>query len=574
MKQFFLLIVMFTLSIGGFSQNTPAHDINTLLGRGINMGNAFEAPTESGWGNPWKPEYFEDIAELGFDHVRIPISWETDERSLKTAPYTIKETFLEQIEVVVNKAIDEGLIAVINMHHHKEFIADPYGQKDRFLAMWEQIAEKFKDFPNDKLLFEVMNEPTDALTPEIWNDMFAEGLSVIRESNPNRTVFLGVAEFGGLSGVPKLIFPEDDNIILSIHYYNPFQFTHQGADWNAPDSYDWLGTKWNDTEAERNAIINEFAQAISIAKDNNIPINIGEFGALNTADMASRAKWTTFLARWFEEQEFSWTYWEYSAAFGIYNPNTKEFYQELVDALLNNEMPESAKVDKTAIYDSDFNSGVDGWSLNTTNGAKGTIFVEEGKLLLDITSKGSDGWHTQATKNNINLVKDKNYQVTITARASKNYNCTSYIGENKDPWSAYSDYNSITFTPAEKDFLYSFKMTRASDSQARLVFDLGMDSGRVDISKIKVEEVSLSSISSPSSSMIVSLWPNPANEIVYLSSNKNIKRIELFNLTGTYQENIVLIDSQINVSSLAKGLFFVKISFEDNSHEVHKIFIY
>jgi len=231
-------------------------------------------------------------------------------------------------------------------------------------------------------------------------------------------------------------------------------------------------------------------------------------------------------------------------------------------------------LNKTAIYDSDFNSGVDGWSLNTTNGAKGTIFVEEGKLLLDITSKGSDGWHTQATKNNINLVKDKNYQVTITARASKNYNCTSYIGENKDPWSAYSDYNSITFTPAEKDLLYSFKMTRASDSQARLVFDLGMDSGRIDISKIKVEEVSLSSISSPSSSMIVSLWPNPANEIVYLSSNKNIKRIELFNLTGTYQENIVLIDSQINVSSLAKGLFFVKISFEDNSHEVHKIFIY
>jgi aryl-phospho-beta-D-glucosidase BglC (GH1 family) len=73
------------------------------------MGNAFEAPTETAWGNPWQPEYFEIMAEMGFQHVRLPIRWETNERSLPHPPYTIKEEFLERIREVVDLALEQNL---------------------------------------------------------------------------------------------------------------------------------------------------------------------------------------------------------------------------------------------------------------------------------------------------------------------------------------------------------------------------------------------------------------------------------------------------------------------------------
>ena len=87
------------------------------------MGNCFEAPTENAWGNPWNPEYFKIMSELGFDHVRLPVRWETDERSIPTAPYTINPLFLERIQQVVDTALKYKLHIIVNMHHHDSLYA-------------------------------------------------------------------------------------------------------------------------------------------------------------------------------------------------------------------------------------------------------------------------------------------------------------------------------------------------------------------------------------------------------------------------------------------------------------------
>ncbi len=82
MKLFFT-VVLFILALNLFSQNREhAFEVNKRLGRGINYGNMFEAPSETEWGNPWKPQYAKMIADLGFNHVRIPIRWEPAGRRL------------------------------------------------------------------------------------------------------------------------------------------------------------------------------------------------------------------------------------------------------------------------------------------------------------------------------------------------------------------------------------------------------------------------------------------------------------------------------------------------------------
>jgi len=200
MKKFITLLIAIVVILSVTAQERKkAFEINERLGRGINMGNAFEAPSETAWGNPWRPEYFRIMSELGFTHVRVPIRWEPADRSMATSPYTIYPAFLNRIKQVVDTALKYKLHIIINMHHHDALFDNVTGQKARFLAQWRQIGEFFQSY-SDSLLFEVLNEPHGNLTPELWNQYFAEALAEIRKSNPNRVVLLGTAEWGGLGG--------------------------------------------------------------------------------------------------------------------------------------------------------------------------------------------------------------------------------------------------------------------------------------------------------------------------------------------------------------------------------------
>lgn len=344
-KKMLLLILLPVILIhAGCSSETTAFrsaaEINSAMGRGVNMGNSFEAPSEDAWNNPWNPDYFRIMAEIGFSHVRVPIRWTTDQRSMEEPPYTISPEFMTRIETVVNTAIKNGLHVIINMHHHHEIFEHPLEEKDRFLALWTQISENFKSYP-DSLVFEILNEPNNELTPELWNDFMKEALQIIRNSNPQRAVMIGTADWGGLRELPQLAWPDDHQLILTLHYYEPFEFTHQNAGWVGEFTKNWLGTTWDNTLRERQAIKDKFAFTLEFSESRNIPVNIGEFGSIVYADPDSRVRWTNFLARWFEEQNFSWTYWEFSAYhYGFYKPETGEFNLPLKNGLLHNPMPE------------------------------------------------------------------------------------------------------------------------------------------------------------------------------------------------------------------------------------------
>jgi len=313
-----------------------AQEINARLGKGINIGNTYEA--EQSWQSPFDPADLKRIADLGFTHVRLPIRWERDDRSQSSAPYTIVPEFLNTIQSVVDEALKQKLHIIINMHHHNTLMANPAGEKARFLAQWEQIAGHFMNYP-DSLLFEILNEPHDQLTPVLWNDYLDDALQVIRNTNPKRCVLIGTAEWGGVGGLRALEIPDNPQLILTIHYYNPFHFTHQGASWSE-GSDAWLGTQWRDTEFERQAVEEDFKAAIRLSEEKNIPVHVGEFGAYSRADLDSRVRWTRFLARWFEQKNFSWAYWEWNSGFGIYNPQSGSYEQRLVDALTSDAMAE------------------------------------------------------------------------------------------------------------------------------------------------------------------------------------------------------------------------------------------
>ena len=314
------------------AEPADAYAAAKLIGRGINLGNALEAPTEGEWGVTIKEDYFDVIKAAGFDSVRIAIRWSA--HALPRPPFTVNPDFFRRIDEVTGQAAARGETAIITMHHYDELYADPAGHRERFLAIWRQIAEHFQDRSRN-LLFEPLNEPHDNLTAHEWNRLLRDVLAVIRPSNPNRTILLGPANYNDIRQLAALELPGDDRqLVIALHYYLPYPFTHQGAHWVA-GSEAWLGTRWTNSDAEQAAIGRDFDLAAAWAKAHDRPVCFVEFGANSKADMESRAQWTRCVATAATERGFAFTYWDFCAEFfGAYDPVARVWRKSLLNALI------------------------------------------------------------------------------------------------------------------------------------------------------------------------------------------------------------------------------------------------
>ena len=307
------------------------YEQNRRLGRGVNLGNALEAPVEGEWGMVLEESYFELISQAGFDSVRIPTRWNA--HALEEAPYTIDPEFFARLDWAVEQALKNDLAVVINIHHYDEIMENPVWQEARFLSIWEQIAGHYQDAP-PSLYFELLNEPYGTLANTSWNQLAKKAVEVIRKTNPQRTIIIGPGNWNDISMLLILELPPGDrNIITTVHFYQPFQFTHQGAEW-VSDSEPWLGNTWDGTEKEKALIDRSLDQALKWSSQNSRPIYLGEFGAYNKADIDSRERWTAYVARAAEQRGFSWAYWEFGAGFGVYDREAGAWNDPIRRALL------------------------------------------------------------------------------------------------------------------------------------------------------------------------------------------------------------------------------------------------
>ncbi len=301
------------------------------LGRGMNLGNALEAPKEGEWGLTLEESYFEAIQRAGFNSVRIPIRWSAHAGARD--PYTIDETFFARVDWAIDQSLSRGLAVVINMHHYDDLFGHPDDHADRFRGIWRQIAARYAKRP-ERVFFELLNEPHDQLDAARWNKLFTDTLAEVRQTNPRRMVIVGPIQWNSISELKSLELPESDRrLIVTVHYYSPFEFTHQGADW-MPEAARWLGRTWTGSDAERQAVKRDFDVAAAWGKEHQRPIYLGEFGAFHKADMDSRARWTRFVARAPSSAKFSWAYWEFGSGFGAYNINKRAWHQPLLEALV------------------------------------------------------------------------------------------------------------------------------------------------------------------------------------------------------------------------------------------------
>jgi endoglucanase len=319
------------------------------LRRGINFGDAMDAPNEGDWGWMLSAADFQTVRAAGFDHVRVPMR--ISAHASAEPPYRIEGRFVHRMDWVIAEALSNDLGVILDLHHYEAMMQDPAGNADRLVGLWRQIATRYKGLP-PAVVYEILNEPTGALTAEVWNPILARAIAEIRAIDPDRTLIVEGAHWASARDLrDTLQLPVGDpHLVASFHMYAPMYFTHQGFPW-MPRHYGTRGVAfpgppaapvepvaaargfpesatffdgYNTAPAVTNpggpaAIVEQMDLAKAFADRTGLRVYLGEFGAGVNADLGSRARWTRVARTEAEKRGFGWGYWDYCRNFAAYS---------------------------------------------------------------------------------------------------------------------------------------------------------------------------------------------------------------------------------------------------------------
>ena len=238
---------------------------------------------------------------------------------------------------------------VIRSHHFNNenstpntLFTDPQSQ-DKFIQLWLDIQKELKDYPKDKVAYEIMNEPV-APSCNAWNELIDRYIKTIRETEPDRTLVIGSNMWQVVQTFDSLVVPSDDkNLILSFHSYDPLLVTHHQAPWTGYAYYKGkvnypgliiedttfykdldenqlatmrgLNKEWNKEVIEQNLM-----KAINVADSLGVQLYCGEFGAYPYyVDKEIRLKWYDDITSIFRAHNIGNAHWCYKGDFPIVN---------------------------------------------------------------------------------------------------------------------------------------------------------------------------------------------------------------------------------------------------------------
>ncbi|MDC0744157.1 glycoside hydrolase family 5 protein [Polyangium mundeleinium] len=343
----------------GVAQSAPFEGFR----RGINLGNALDAPNEGAWGVTLDERHFEMAAAAGLDHVRLPVRFNAHAQA--SAPFTVDAAFLERVDWALDRAAARGLSVILDFHHYEELMKEPAAHTPRFLGIWTQLAERYARRP-PSVVFELLNEPNGNLNADIVNEISNKAIAIIRAKNPTRRIIVDGYFWASADWLDELTLPKDDpNLIPTFHMYQPILFTHQGAPWMAPEYgttgivfpgppaapltpalaaqrvgwvNDWF-SRYNTQPLSQNpngpaGVRAEFEKVDRYIQASGRRVYMGEFGCIDNADQQSRATYVRLIRREAELRGIAWAYWDDGGTMKAMDVKTGSWVTYLQDALL------------------------------------------------------------------------------------------------------------------------------------------------------------------------------------------------------------------------------------------------
>ncbi len=329
------------------SEGMSAAEIVKDMKIGWNLGNTLDcynvtwevSDFETAWGNPRTTKAMIDaVKKEGFNAVRIPVSWNEHMNGNK-----IDGDWLNRVNEVVDYVIDNDMYAIINVHHDdytwlNPSKADEAAVKAKLVSIWEQLSERFRNY-DQHLLFEGMNEPRiiggqdewtggTAEEREVINHLFQAFVDTVRKSGGNNSsralIITSHAASIEADAVNDIVVPDDDRIIVSIHYYSPWDFAggeNGKSDWGS--------------DSEKKELDKGFDFLKSKFIDKGVPVIIGEFGATNKNNDSVRASYMEYYVKSAKSRGITCFIWDNGTKdeFGLLDRNSLTWhFKNVVDA--------------------------------------------------------------------------------------------------------------------------------------------------------------------------------------------------------------------------------------------------
>jgi endoglucanase len=310
------------------------------------------------------------LRQVGFDFVRFAVDpgpflqWQGSRRDW------LDRTLIDQVRLILSC----DLSVIVDFHPsdmHPDYLAAKIAAGrdaplfNAYLRVLAHTAALLDGFKSSRVGLEIMNEPPPRAS--LWRPMLEAAYSGVRKEAPSLLVMLDGGEEGNLQGTTTLSgFGDDPNILFSFHYYEPWQFTHQGmagmaAQYLTDVPYpararpmeeslaataatiaaarlspsDKLAAKTkarSDLESyrasafDRATIVNDFDKMARWARDHSVPAHrviLGEFGAMNNEQrglatrQAERLRWLADVRQEAETRSFAWAAWVHSGSIGF-----------------------------------------------------------------------------------------------------------------------------------------------------------------------------------------------------------------------------------------------------------------
>lgn len=350
--------------------------ITAAMGMGWNLGNQLEAssnkvPNETTWGNPTITEdLIKAVKAQGFNTIRIPVSYLS---KIGEAPdYTIDSAWLDRVQEVVDYVVGNDMYAVMNIHGDGYYTVDGSWLlcvddnqdeiKAKYEAVWKQIADRFKDY-DEHLIFESMNEESDNTygrpnkdgyaNINEYNRIFVDTVRGTGSNNTKRWLLLPgwntnieytVGNYGFVIPEDKLCESDGKRIMISVHYYDPYNFTIDENSSSAKTQWGKYATENFDNWGQEDHVDSQMQMLHDTFIAEGYPVIIGEMGVQDKTHLSEsfneyRRYWLEYVVKSAKANGCIPVYWDNGwngkNGFGLFDRTSCTVTQQsLIDAMI------------------------------------------------------------------------------------------------------------------------------------------------------------------------------------------------------------------------------------------------
>ncbi len=285
------------------------------------------------------------IALQGFKTVRLPVAFDL---FVYPNSSTLQPQLLTKLKEIYYVCYNLKLHLIITYHYGVFDDNSLYNEEMNHVSwIWKQVQKEFKGHGYDYLFFELYNEPT--MGAYRWKLTADKLISYIRNEDPNRIYIVGGSDYNGLNALIEMGKLSDAKTMYCFHFYEPYIFTHQGADWTSDKTYmrgfpypykrrkmppmskEALGTSVQKDyekyyyEGTKEYLIDRMNQIANFCAKNDMLVICTEAGVIDVADKDSRANYLKDITLSAYQYKIPVILWDYDQRFSIHSDSTNIF---------------------------------------------------------------------------------------------------------------------------------------------------------------------------------------------------------------------------------------------------------